>query len=45
MDFITHLPLSQGYTTIFVVVDRLTKTAHFGALPTTYTASKVAQLF
>lgn len=30
---------------ILVVVDRLTKAAHFGALPTSFTASKVAQLF
>lgn len=45
MDFITHLPLSRGCTVILVVVDRLTKAAHFGALPTSFTASKVAQLF
>lgn len=29
MDFITHLPTSQGYTCIFVVVDKLFKAAHF----------------
>jgi hypothetical protein len=29
MDFITQLPVSNGYTSIFVVVDRLTKMAHF----------------
>lgn len=45
MDFITHLPQFQGFTCIFVMVDRLSKAAHFGALPTNYTASKVAQLF
>jgi len=45
MDFITGLPPSQGSTVIFVVVDRLSKTAHFGALPTSFTASKVAELF
>lgn len=45
MDFSTHLPASQGFTCILVVVDRLSKAAHFGALPTNYTASKVAQLF
>lgn len=45
MDFITHLPASQSYTTIFVVVDILSKSAHFGALPSSYTASKVAELF
>lgn len=45
MDFITQLPSSRGFTVIFVVVDRLTKTAHFGALPMNYTAEKVAHLF
>jgi hypothetical protein len=30
-DFITKLPLAQGYDTILVVVDRLTKMAHFVA--------------
>ncbi|QSZ34660.1 hypothetical protein DSL72_007514 [Monilinia vaccinii-corymbosi] len=29
VDFITHLPRSSGYDTIFVVVDRLTKMKHF----------------
>ncbi|KAI3756929.1 hypothetical protein L6452_04461 [Arctium lappa] len=38
MDFITGLPMSKGVTVIFVVVDRLTKYAHFGALPTSYNA-------
>jgi len=28
-DFITKLPLSQGYDSILVVVDRLTKIVHF----------------
>lgn len=32
-DFITGLPLSQGYTMIFLVVDRFSKGAHFGVLP------------
>jgi len=32
-DFITMLPLAQGYNSILVVVDRLTKMAHF--IPTT----------
>ena len=45
MDFITGLPLSDGYTTILVVVDRLSKQAHFGALPRAYSAPKVANLF
>ena len=45
LDFIIGLPTSQGNTTILVVIDRLTKYAHFGALPTHYTASKVVELF
>jgi len=32
-DFITNLPLAQGYDSILVVVDRLTKMAYF--IPTT----------
>ena len=32
-DFITKLPLAQGYDSILVVVDRLTKIVHF--IPTT----------
>jgi len=29
MDFITDLPKSEGYDTILVVIDRLTKVSHF----------------
>jgi len=29
VDFITKLPLAQGYDSILVVVDRLTKMVHF----------------
>ena len=45
MDFVTCLPNSHGYTTIFVVVDRLSNQAHFGALPKSYTATRVVDLF
>lgn len=45
MDFITGLPPSRQYTAILVVVDRLTKSAHFGPLPAHFTASSVAALF
>jgi len=44
-DFITKLPLAQGYDSILVVVDRLTKMVHF--VPTTEKTSVegLARLF
>ncbi|KAL0556960.1 hypothetical protein IC582_005478 [Cucumis melo] len=46
MDFITGLPRTlRGFTVIWVVVDRLTKSAHFVSGKSTYTASKWAQLY
>jgi len=44
-DFITKLPLAQGYDTILVVVDQLTKMVHF--IPTTekMMAEGLAKLF
>lgn len=45
LDFITGLPLFQGFSVILVVVDRFSKGAHFGLLPTHFTAHKVAVLF
>ncbi|KAL4018270.1 hypothetical protein IC575_021861 [Cucumis melo] len=46
MDFITGLPRTlRGFTMIWVVVDRLTKSAHFVPGKSTYTASKWAQLY
>jgi hypothetical protein len=45
MDFITGLPMVQGKDCIYVVVDRLTKFAHFYAIPTKYIAMQVAELF
>ncbi|KAL0556559.1 hypothetical protein IC582_005073 [Cucumis melo] len=46
MDFIIGLPRTlKGYTVIWVVVDRLTKLAHFVPGKSTYTASKWGQLY
>jgi hypothetical protein len=45
MDFIDGLPSSHGKTTIFVVVDHLTKYAHFCPVGHPYTALTIAQLF
>lgn len=45
MDFITGLPKAQGRDCIYVVVDRLTKYAHFFPISTTYSATQVAELF
>nr|GEZ59926.1 Ty3/gypsy retrotransposon protein [Tanacetum cinerariifolium] len=45
MDFIMGLPIFKGLTVILVVVDHFTKYAHFGTLPTSFNASKVAELF
>ena len=46
MDFIIGLPMTlKGYTVIWVVVDRLTKSTHFVPRKSTYTASKWGQLY
>eukprot|EP00253_Pinus_taeda_P034951 PITA_34951 len=45
MDFITGLPMVQGKDCIFVVVDQLTKYAHFFAISAHYTAAQVIELF
>jgi hypothetical protein len=45
MDFITDLPKSGNKSIIMVVVDRLSKYAHFCALQHLFTTSTVAQIF
>jgi hypothetical protein len=42
MDFIEGLPLSQGHGVIWVVIDRLTKYAHFLPLKHPCSADKLA---
>lgn len=45
MDFIDALPNSKGKTTIFVVIDRLSKYSHFIPISHPYTAAGIAQVF
>ena len=46
MDFVVRLPKTQkGHDSIWVIVDRLTKSAHFLAVKTTYTVAQYAQMY
>ena len=46
MDFIVGLPRTlAGYDSIWVIVDRLTKVAHFIPVRTNYTGAKLAELY
>jgi transposase InsO family protein len=46
MDFIMGLPRTQsGYDSIWIIVDRLTKVAHFIPVKTTYSRPQLAELY
>ena len=46
MDFITGLPhTTVGYDAIWVIVDRLTKSAHFLPIKKTYSTDRLAKLY
>ena len=46
MDFVVGLPHSKdGYDSIWVIVDRLTKSAHFLPVKATYSVAKLAKLY
>ncbi|WVZ75843.1 hypothetical protein U9M48_023867 [Paspalum notatum var. saurae] len=46
MDFIVGLPRTQkGYDSIWVIIDRFTKSAHFIPVKTTYRAKQCAELY
>ena len=46
MDFLTHLPrISRGHDAVWVIVNRLTKSAHFFVLWMTFTLEEFYQLY
>jgi transposase InsO family protein len=46
VDFIVRLPHTQdGYDSIWVIVDRLIKVAHFIPVKTTYSGAKLTELY
>ncbi|XP_075475665.1 uncharacterized protein LOC142509043 [Primulina tabacum] len=46
MDFVTGLPRTpKGYNSIWVIVDRLTKSAHFLLVKTTFTMKQYAEVY
>jgi IS30 family transposase len=46
MDFIVGLPTTQyGYDSIWVIIDRLSKVAHFIPVKTTYKGAKLVKLY
>jgi hypothetical protein len=46
MDFIVRLPRTEArYDSIWLIVDRLTKVAHFIPVKTTYSTAKLVDLY
>ena len=46
MDFVTHLPRTpQGHDAVWVIVDRLTKSAHFLVVRMTFTLERFCRLY
>ena len=46
MDFVTHLPrTSSGHDAMWVIVDRLTKSAHFLVVQITFTLEEFCRLY
>ena len=46
MDFVTHLPRTlQGHDAVWVIVDRLKKSAHFLAVRMTFTLKRFCRLY
>ena len=46
MDFVVGLPKTQkGMDSIWVIIDRLTKLAHFLPVKTTFNADRLAELY
>ena len=46
MDFVTHFPgTSRGHDTMWVIVDRLTKSAHFLVVRMTFTLAEFYRLY
>ena len=46
MDFVVGLPKTMGkYDSIWVIVDRLTKSAHFIPVKVTYNVEKLAKIY
>ena len=46
MDFMTHLPQTlRGHDTMWVIVDRITKSAHFLAMRMTFTLKEFYKLY